>query len=403
MNTLSAFSFLFLISSGLNHTSSIRMILPEGEQAPIFVDVSNDHLPATALEGLSMDASVGDLDGDGDLDIVIANEHKPNIILINDGQGVMLDESASRIPQINHDSEDVALADFDSDGDIDIIVVSEDDKTNEFYLNDGQGFFSDAGDRIPVTGTSNACLAYDVNEDGFIDLLIGNNGQNTLLINDGEGNFTEEGIARLGSFEDVTQDLELGDIDGDGDQDLVVANEGQNRILINKGKGFFSDETNQRLTFRSEDEETREASLGDIDGDGDLDLLFANVEAFVPGALRQNRLLVNDGQGSFSDATKQLPQDRDRSFDGAFLDLDNDGDLDIVTSNINGDRFGGSTPFRAYVNDGLGTFIDQTASFFLATVTGRGLDAAYADFNNDGKKDLFLCSRGTNDLLLFGQ
>ena len=119
---------------------------------PLYNNVTTSQLPYQDLQQLSMDAGIADFDNDGDLDILIANEHRPNIMLINDGTGKFSNDSAKRIPQVAHDSEDIGIADFDLDGDLDIIVVSEDDKTNEFYLNTGDGTFKDAGNRIPVTG-----------------------------------------------------------------------------------------------------------------------------------------------------------------------------------------------------------------------------------------------------------
>lgn len=369
----------------------------------LYKDVTTTHLPYADLQRLSMDAGIVDIDQDGDLDILIANEHRPNILLINDGKGKFTNESASRIPQINHDSEDIGFGDFDLDGDLDIIVVSEDDKINELYLNNGDGTFSDGGDRIPVTGTSNSVVVYDVNHDGAPDILIGNNGQNNILINDGTGHFKDETLKRLGEFTDVTQDLTLGDIDNDGDQDLMIANEDANRVLINDGKGFFKDQSSDRLVYRNTPEETREVDLADIDGDGDLDILYGNVQAFVQGAVRQNRLLLNDGKGYFKDITStHLPKDDNRCFGVAFLDIDNDGDADIVTGNTNGARFGGSTPFSVYLNDGKGNFSDATGDIIPDNITGRGFDIDFVDLNGDNIKDLFLSNRGSQDFLLFG-
>ncbi len=350
-----------------------------------------------------MDAGIADLDQDGDMDILIANEHKPNILLINDGTGEFTNESSIRIPQVDHDSEDIGIADFDSDGDPDIIVVSEDDKVNELYLNNGDGTFSDAGDRIPVTGTSNSVVVFDINEDGSPDVLIGNNGQNNILINDGIGNFQDETAQRIGTFIDVTQDLTLGDIDNDGDQDLLVGNEDSNRILINIGNGFFEDQSSERIPYRNSPEETREVDVADIDGDGDLDLLYGNVQAFVENAVRQNRLLLNDGKGFFTDITDtHLPADDNRCFGVAFLDIDDDGDADIMTGNTNGDRFGGDTPFSVYLNDGSGKFTDVTGTMLPKNIVGRGFDIDFVDFNGDNIKDLFLSNRGSQDFLLFG-
>ena len=374
----------------------------QGQSTP-YQDVTTTHLPYQDLQRLSMDAGIADLDNDGDMDILIANEHRPNILLINDGKGRFTNESAQRIPQVNHDSEDIGIADFDLDGDLDIIVVSEDDKTNELYLNNGDGTFTDAGSRIPVTGTSNSVVVFDINLDGAPDILIGNNGQNNLLINDGKGHFKDETTERFGEFIDVTQDLSLGDIDNDGDQDLLVGNEDANRILINNGKGFFEDQSARRLTYRSAAEETREVDVADIDGDGDLDMLYGNVQAFVEGAPRQNRLLLNDGKGFFSDITAtHLPKDDNRCFGVAFLDIDGDGDADIMTGNTNGARFAGETPFSVYLNDGKGKFTDATGSFLPENIKGRGFDIDFVDFNGDNINDLFLSNRGSQDFLLFG-
>ncbi len=370
----------------------------------LYTNVTLSHLPYQDLQALSMDAAIADLDQDGDPDILIANEHRPNILLINNGKGAFTNESSTRIPQVLHDSEDIGIADFDLDGDPDIIVVSEDDKTNELYLNNGDGTFTDGGNRIPVTGTSNSVVVYDVNNDGAPDVLIGNNGQNNVLINDGKGFFTDETVERFGEFIDVTQDLTLSDIDNDGDQDILVGNEDANRILVNNGKGFFEDQSANRLPYRNEPEETREVVTADIDGDGDLDILYGNVQAFVPNALRQNRLLLNDGKGFFSDITDtHLPKDDHRCFGVAFLDIDRDGDVDIMTGNTSGAKFDDYSPFSVYVNNGKGAFSDATGTFMPSTITGKGFDIDFIDVNGDGIKDLFLSNRGSQDFLLLGK
>ena len=370
----------------------------------LFQEVSATHLPAGLLEGLSMDAGVADVDGDGDQDIIIANEHRPNILLLNDGEGRFSDGS-HRLPQSPHDSEDVGIADFDGDGDLDIVVVSEDDEVNELYFGDGRGNFTDEGARLPVEGTTNGVIVADLNEDGAPDILFANNGQDALIINDGTGHFRDETATRLPTVHDVTQDHELGDVDGDGDLDIIVANEGRNRLFLNDGSGRFTDESRGRIPLRGTPEETREADFGDVDGDGDLDLFFANVTAFVPDAEPGNRILINDGHGYFSDETEtRIPPDTDSSFDGDFRDLDGDGDLDIVTGNsqveLSRNRIAPAL-FRAYLNDGTGHFTEATEEVFGPGIDGTGLDLEFGDFNGDGLEDVYLASRGTMDRLLF--
>ncbi|MEM9079019.1 MAG: VCBS repeat-containing protein, partial [Bacteroidota bacterium] len=268
----------------------------------------------------------------------------------------------------------------------------------------GDGTFSDGGDRIPVTGTSNSVVVFDINMDGAPDIMIGNNGQNNILINDGKGYFIDETSKRFGEFIDVTQDLTLADIDNDGDKDVLIANEDANRILINDGNGFFKDQSSDRLPYRAEPEETREVDVADIDKDGDLDILYGNVQAFVENASRQNRLLLNDGNGFFTDITStHLPKDNNRCFGVAFLDIDRDGDADIITGNTNGARFGGLTPFSIYLNDGKGKFTETKTEILPESIKGRGFDIDFIDFNGDNIKDLFLSNRGSQDFLLFGK
>ncbi|MCB9279644.1 MAG: VCBS repeat-containing protein [Lewinellaceae bacterium] len=362
-----------------------------------FRDVSRENLPVRSLQGRSMDAQPLDADGDGDLDLAVANEWGYNILLINDGKGKFTDESDKRLPLGRHDSEDIAAADFDGDGDADLIFVSEDDQVNEYFENDGKGFFRDVSFKIPITGTSNAVVATDLNGDGRPDLLIGNAGQNFCLINDGKGNWKDETAERLPRSAKTTQDLELGDVDGDGDPDLVVANEDDSEIWINNGQGRFTDETAQRLPVKSGEWETREARLADVDGDRDLDLFLANVN-FRGQKDSQNRLFLNNGKGQFTDVTQtHLPQEKRHTVDGKFQDLDGDGDLDLITGN------GFGNFYEVYLNDGKGRFRNATQEYIPAATRGDGIDIEVADFNGDGIKDLYLCNFQGSDFLLLGK
>lgn len=368
-------------------------------KASLYRDVSSARLPLRTLSGNSMDAAPADVDGDGDIDLLIANEFRPNILLLNDGSGVFSDAS-DRIPAADHDSEDIGVADFDRDGDLDVVVVSEDDQVNELYFNDGSGRFSDEGSRLPATGTSNAVQVADISGNGAADILIGNNGQNVLLINDGAGGFVDETSARLPTIADATQDLELGDVDGDGDLDLLVGNEDRNRLLINDGSGVFTDESQARIPLRATSELTREADFGDVDGDGDLDILFANTSGFASaGHDQQDRLLINDGNGFFSDETAERLQGSDsRSFEGDLIDLDGDGDLDVITGNLG--HGGRLEPYRVFLNDGAGRFSEGTTAVLPAGTVGSGFDVEQADYDGDGLPELFLADRGNPDHLL---
>lgn len=363
--------------------------------APLYENVSETHLPA--LMAQSKDAKFADVDNDGDLDVFIAHEYKANILLINNGSGRFSNESESRLPQIDRDSEDIAVGDFDGDGDIDVLFVSEDDEENELYFNDGAGNFTDATDRLPVKGVTNGVAAADINGDGFADIVFGNGVQNAIILGDGAGEFRDETAKRLPMLSDATQDVEFGD--ADGDLDLLVANEDQNRLLINDGNGVFTDESLERLAYRGLPEETREADFGDIDGDGDLDIYFANVNFRRSGDPR-DRLLVNDGEGFFSDETAdRLPSFTDYTMDADFIDIDADGDADIVTAGLMIDKGLSPVLYRVFENDGAERFSDASARFF-GGVSAVGTDIETGDVNSDGRMDIFLTNRSGADFLL---
>jgi hypothetical protein len=368
--------------------------LDGGAGGDLYVDVTETHVPLTP--GSSMDAQAFDADGDGDLDLLIAKEIQQNVLLLNDGTGRMTVAPAGTLPPALHDSEDVAVADYDGDGDPDAVVAAEDDESSEFYLNLGGGTFADAPSRLPRRGVSNSVIAADVDGDGDADLLFGNDGQDFLFINAG-GRFVDQTRTRLPADDARTQDLEAGDVDGDGDLDLVVGNAvNGNRLLLNDGRGFFTEAAPGRLPLRAAPEETREADLADVDGDGDLDLYFANV-AFGPGIDPQDRLLVNDGRGWFTDETAaRMGRETAFTVDAELTDVDGDGDLDLVTANLNLAK-----PYRVSLNDGAGVFADATGSVFPSSLTGQGIDAEVADFDGDGRLDIYFSSYvGTDRMVL---
>jgi hypothetical protein len=347
------------------------------------------------IAGRCMDAAAGDADDDGDLDLALAMEYEPNVLLLNDGRGRFLNASA-RLPRATHDSEDVAFADFDGDGDLDLVFVSEDDRKDELYLNDGAGRFTDVSERLVPDDVSNALVVLDLNRDGAPDVLTGNIGIDRALINDGTGRFRDETERRWpqGRAESRTQDLEAFDADGDGDLDVVVANEGQNQLYRNDD-GILVDVTAESLP--RENDESREVRAADFDGDGDLDLVVANVQ-FVFDEPGRDALWLNDGTGKFSAAPADWqPTAGDASnFTIQALDLDGDADVDILAPNTVFERAAGD--YRVLLNDGTARFALAPPNAVLPPgADGNGFDIEVADFDGDGRTDLFLCSRASED------
>ena len=176
--------------------------------------------------GNSADAVMVDIDGDDDLDIYVGN-YGQNRLWINDGTGSF---TGSLIVGDTANSYGVAFADVDGDGDNDLYAANDSGAQNRLWMNDGAGNFT-ANDIVGDTGTSRKAAFADMDGDDDMDLYVANNGQNRLWINDGTGLFTADNI--LGDFGDSNAVL-LFDFDDDGDNDIFVANSGQqNKLWIN--------------------------------------------------------------------------------------------------------------------------------------------------------------------------
>jgi len=349
-----------------------------------------------------MDVESADVDGDGDLDLVIAGEFRRNLLFFNDGTGVFTEDPSRLFPEKNvndgfpgEDSEDIVFADFDNDTDLDVLFVSEDSLFHELLVNDGNGLFTFIAFEFP-TSTGNAVAVLDLNNDNYPDIIVGNNGQNQVYINNQDLTFTAENN-RWPINSEGTQDLKLIDLDADGDMDIVEGIDlGENNILINTN-GFFTEENN-RLPNTGLDLETRKISLGDVNNDTFPDIYVSTVN-FVGTANFQNRLYLNDGNGFFSDATAtNLPVSGQHTLDAVFLDYDQDNDLDIITVDFMNPS---GTNYHAYENNGSGVFTENINVFSVFDLQ-RGISIHSEDFNNDTFPDLYFGNfQETDDFLLF--
>lgn len=364
---------------------------------PYFIDISADALPAKTGSPNAMGARAADFDGDCDLDLAIAIENGRNRVLLNDGTGRFAE---APLDGPSGDHEDVAVADYDGDSDADLVFIGEDDQQQGYHLNDGTAGFTDVTSRLPGRATSNTVVAADIDGDGDADLVTANAGPDFVWINDGAGHFSDDSVARLPLHPDISQDIAVGDVDGDGDLDLAFGNEEQNRLYFNDGTGRFTEAT---LPRRTAPEETRDVDFADVDGDGDLDLYFADVRIFNADRDQQDRLLLNDGNGGFTDVTAtHLVPDDELTTAVAFLDFDRDGDLDLIRGRM-GDLHAERSdyPLLAFANDGAGHFASVTDAL-PPSAGANAFDIEVADFNADGRLDLFVASRGGPDRLLLG-
>jgi hypothetical protein len=232
--------------------------------------------------------ALGDLDGDGDLDGVV-DVTGAGRVAMNDGKGnftyssryLYADDSGAYIYY-------PALGDLDGDGDLDLVLGgccgAQTSPPNGgilpsydlVWLNDGKGNFTDSGQRLGGGYGTGMLALGDLDGDGDLDLFDANtssmsSGQPDLEVgqpdmvwlNDGNGNFRDSG-QRLGKEE--SNAVALGDLDGDGDLDAFVGIRGADEVWLNDGQGTFSD-SGQRLG----DQNTLQVTLSDQTGDGDLD------------------------------------------------------------------------------------------------------------------------------------
>jgi hypothetical protein len=149
----------------------------------VFIDVTDTHLPSDRDNSRSI--ALGDVDGDNDLDIVFANRlDSQSRLYLNDSSGVFTDATLTNLPIARDWSDGVALCDIDGDGDLDMVLANF-NAQNRLYLNDGSGVFEDAtAAQLPVDSDSSLGIALgDVDDDGDLDIMVANFNDNRLYTN----------------------------------------------------------------------------------------------------------------------------------------------------------------------------------------------------------------------------
>ncbi|MCD6399822.1 VCBS repeat-containing protein, partial [candidate division WOR-3 bacterium] len=296
----------------------------------------------------------GDIDNDGDLDIVAGNDSQPNRVYKNNGDGTFISAWTSAE---SDGTVSVALGDFNNDGYLDLGVGNY-SQSNRIYENNGDGTFFLIWSSTETENTS-AIAWGDIDNDGDMDFICGNDGQaNRVYENKGKGIF----ISVWSSEEtDNTGSIALGDYNNDGFLDLAVGNIGQpDRIYENNGDGTFT-----LIWDSTETEDTYSVVWGDIDNDGDLDLIAGN----------PTRVYRNDGEEVFTNVWNFL----EASVSVSAGDFDNDGYLDIAAGCWN---YGFSDSIHRNNQDGTFT------SYCKLDEEEYTMALIWVDIDNDGDLDL---------------
>jgi PKD repeat protein len=364
--------------------------------AQSFTKITDSPLVKDGME--SEGCAWGDIDNDGDEDLIVTNgmqNAQNNILFLNEGPDssytfsrideghVVNDGAGSRAP---------SWGDYDNDGDLDLIVTNQRKFWNSFlYQNNGDGTFAEINNtpviKDPCYSDPGGWIDYD--HDGYLDIFVGNPDPgwalNNLYHNEGAGIFTKNRTSAI--VNGNTQGFAWGDYDNDGDEDLFTIEANGDRLLFdNDGNGNFSQISGSVIT---EGLGGAHGNWVDYDNDGDYDLydpwkgLFMNLGADSSYSFR--KILSDD-----------IPQYDNPYLISTWVDMDNDGDVDCYISRLGSNRLANVL----FTNNGDGTFTEITEGE-IVTETSYSTGCAWADYDNDGDMDLYVCNTFNDNNLLY--
>ena len=352
---------------------------PDQEQIPRFIDVTESS--GIVATGYGMGCAVGDVDGDGDVDLYLTC-FGTDQLWINQGDGTFSDQTIQSGLGDDRWNTSAIFSDFDRDGDADLYVCSYVD----FTLQNHKQCFSDSS-AVDYCGPSSYPPLPD-----------------RIYRNRGDGTFEDlTSSSGIGAASGAGLGVICSDLDGDGELDIYVANDGMANRLWRQVAPFRFEDTALLggCAFNRDGmpEASMGASLADFDGDGDEDIFLTHLTG------ETNTLYRNDGEGRFDDQSSRsglgIPSRRWTGFGTAWFDLENDGWLDVFITNgavkrqeervAAGDPYPLAQPDQLFLNQQGQNFeeIDPALVQALARpFIGRG--AAFGDIDNDGDTDILV-------------
>lgn len=346
--------------------------------------------------------ALGDLDQDGDLDLVAGNADLHSVTAYYQQEPKVfqpLELGAFDAKEFDFPVA-VAVADLEGDGDSDIVSANRFSSTVTLFLQTGAGEFSsvptfDFG-FVDEVGAPDSLTVGHLQGRERLDVVTANSDGSELRVFKGRiSGFDEIALVLPSTFEAPTSSAN-GDFDGDGDQDIVSANRGSDDLALfyQNGRGDFSEVVPIPPPENEQQRKPRVVQTSDLDGDGDLDLVSANFKSDNVSLYRRNEKGGYDvevlGGGMETEGGRKM-----RGPTGlAISDLDGDGDLDIVTANAKSDNL---TVFEQR-EDGLFT-VRELECFSCGF--GSPVSVFVDDLDEDGDQDVAVASALSDELSVF--
>lgn len=340
----------------------------------------DESVPLETVSEATANVSVGDLNGDGHLDIVLAKgRHGPlaDRVLFGDGKGHFT--PGPPLPNQPDRSYSAPLADLNGDGFLDIAISNDTPDPKVILLNDGKGSFRMAGTfGDPKWPTRNIVLA-DLNGDKAPDIAVANRpGPSYVCFNDGKASFNCEPLGA-----ESASTVLAADMDGDGSNDVIVAcrDKCQSVVYFNDGHGKFP----RKQAFGPAGSSTRAMAVADFDGDGHLDIAACHegLGLFV---------YFNNGKGAFGTEVKVAGAEA-LPYSMIAADLNKDGRPEIIVGYV-------EAPGGIYFNAGSGRKFDHIA---FGDNKGAIYGLAAADLDGDGYPDILAAKSDAPSMLFFSR
>lgn len=307
----------------------------------------------------------GDYDGDGDLDLAVGNNGQPTRVYRNDGiLGGSLQMTLVWSSTETNNATSVAWGDYNNDGYLDL-AVGNDSMPSRLYRNEN-GVLTPGAVWSSVEADHVTSLAWgDYNGDGYFDLAVANRSQSIRLYRNDSGTLTNSYVWHSNEADETTS-IAWGDYDNDGYLDLAAGNSFQPAHLYHNVNGVLS---TSPVWSSAESDDNRSVAWGDYNNDGYLDLAVGNYGV--------NRLYRNTA-GTLASSPIWSSDESDNTTSVAWGDYNSDGYLDLLVGNY-------SQPIRLYRNDN-GTLTPSAA--WSSDETGTTTSIAWGDIDNNGSLDL---------------